>query len=140
LRTFNLELEMRTIADIDRGRDRPLRRLFDEARGAGNAELHRHVALRLGGLGPGYDIEIFPIAQIGAPERQKLAVGFAEDASDIFFENPGEIAALTNRVLIGALMFPAGEQIDAAPNNGDDCDAQLGRRLPKCAQLLCRSG
>ena len=100
---LDLKLEVGTVADIDRGRHRPVRGLPDEARGAGNAKLHRHIAVRLVGLGPGDDVEIVGIALIGAAQRQQRAVGFADHAPDIFFEHPCQIAALADRILIGAL-------------------------------------
>ena len=137
---LDLKQEVGTVADIDRRRHRPIRGLPDEARGAGNAKLHHHIAVRLVGLGPCSDVEIVGIGLVSAAQRQQRTVGFTDNAPDIFLEHPRQIAALADGILIGALMLAAGQQINAAPHDGDDRDAQIGRGLPKCTQPLCHSG
>ncbi len=70
------------------------------------------------------------------PQFQQRSVGFLNDAADIFFQNEGEIAALAHRIPVGAFAFLNREQRNAAPNNDDDRDPEIGRALSDCLQPL----
>src|SRR5579863_5698281 len=79
------------------------------------------------------------ILLIISPQLQQGAVRFLNDPSDIFFQNARQVAALAHRVLIGALALLTGEQINSAPNDGDDRDTEIGRGLSERLNPICHT-
>jgi hypothetical protein len=58
------------------------------------------------------------------------------NARDVLFEDTGQVAALPQPVLDGALVFRVGEPEHPAPDHRDHDDAQIGRGLLEGADPL----
>jgi hypothetical protein len=95
----------------------------------GDADIGRQIVMELRILGPAYEIEMFRVPLIIAPQRQKHVVALQNDPLNIFFEDQCQIAALTHGFVVGAAMFLLAQEIDAGPDNRDYGETQIGRRL-----------
>src|ERR1700751_5102800 len=74
------------------------------------------------------------IVRVEIAHRQERAVGAADHARNVFFENAREIASLSDAVLVGALMLLVGEIESTTPDDDNHRDAEIGRRLRECAE------